>query len=281
MKKGYEVQERSERRITSPKGPWDDGRNLIVRIRRTDCAQRRPGRNDRPEPLHRHWNNELSGSKRNILHGGPDGLSTSSTSLVPGEWSIVSSRNMDFSFALRQSHNRPANDSSDSMSTACGWVIHSSSAYGASARSMWPGSPMIVHVIAWEARSTCTKMLPQLSTPYSEHSVMDESQEKSTSIMGNNLSLKRSKRKLKNTVLNWSSAGQTTHVAAVRSNGITRRFTRNWSVSRNSVRSVISGENSGTSTSNITTGASRRSWTGWLQPQSTTTKSISTKTENI
>jgi transposase len=42
------------------------------------------------------------------------------------------------------------------------------------------------------------------------------------------------RRKLKNTVLNWSSAGHTSHVAAARSNGITRRSNRNWSVSRSS-----------------------------------------------
>ena len=39
--------------------------------------------------------------------------------------------------------------------------------------------------------------------------------------------------------------------------------------------------NSGTSISNTTTGASRRSWDGWLRHQSIITKSISTKTENI
>jgi transposase len=64
------------------------------------------------------------------------------------------------------------------------------------------GFPIIVHAIALKARSTCTKMLPQRSMPYNGHFVMDESQEKSTSIMGNNLSLKHSKQNLKNTVLN-------------------------------------------------------------------------------
>jgi hypothetical protein len=68
--------------------------------------KRRPGLNDLPELYHHHWNNALSGSKRNIPHGEPDGLSTSSTSPVPGERFIVSSRNMDFSFGLRQSYNR-------------------------------------------------------------------------------------------------------------------------------------------------------------------------------
>ena len=37
---------------------------------------------------------------------------------------------------IKASHNQPSNDSRDSMSTACGREIHSSSAYGASARSM-------------------------------------------------------------------------------------------------------------------------------------------------
>jgi hypothetical protein len=92
----------------------------IVRTRRTEYGQKRPGRNAYLGQYPLGWNNELSGSKRNIRHGEPVGLNTSSISPVPGEPFIESSRNTGFSFMLRQSPNPPGSGFKAVLSTACG-----------------------------------------------------------------------------------------------------------------------------------------------------------------
>jgi len=65
----YNVSERTVRRWAEHHR--DDPENVR--------SQRKPGRNVYDIRYLHPWNNELSGSKANILHGEPDGSSTSST----------------------------------------------------------------------------------------------------------------------------------------------------------------------------------------------------------
>ena len=124
----YNLSERTVRR-------WAKAHN---QDKETDYDQKRPGRNDHPELYPHHWNNELSGSKRNIPYGEPDGLSTNLTYPVLGEQFIVFSKNMDFSFVLKQNPSPPANDSNVVTLTACGREIRFSFVYGELGRSMSP-----------------------------------------------------------------------------------------------------------------------------------------------
>ena len=152
-----------------------------------------------PQPYHHHWNNELSSSKRNILNGEPEGLSTNSIFPILGELLIVSLKSMDFSFVLKQNSNLPASVFNVVTLTACGREVLFSFVYGELIRSMSRVLLMTALGIGWRARYTFTKMLLQRLTLFVWHSTLDGFHVKSISIMENNLSPRSSKLKHRKT----------------------------------------------------------------------------------
>jgi hypothetical protein len=121
------------------------------------------------------WNDELSGLKRNILHGKLVVSSTSSIFPVHNELFIESSNDTAFSFVLKPNPSQPASDSSVVMLIACGRKIVSNFVSGELARSTTPVLPMPTHVIGGRARYTFTKILHPLLTLFVGRSVPDES----------------------------------------------------------------------------------------------------------